>query len=191
MRSFLVVLLLCPIVASAGTPDAGHDSTSVDTTHSVSKATLLSAIVPGAGQIYNHLAMPKGKKKAFWKVPLILGGLGATTYFLVRNEKERKMLKSEYEFRQNDPGYVPGFAFPDKDYQLFDSQGILTLYDQFSRWRDFSMLGLGAVYLVQVADAAVEAHFVSFDVSEDLSMSIQPTAVCGLKPGIRLQFKFR
>ena len=39
-------------------------------THSWKKAILFSAVVPGSGQIYNHIAMPKGKKKAYWKVPL-------------------------------------------------------------------------------------------------------------------------
>ena len=36
--------------------------------HSIRTAVLLSAVIPGAGQIYNHIAMPKGKKKAFLKV---------------------------------------------------------------------------------------------------------------------------
>ena len=54
-------------------------------THSWKRACLFSAVVPGSGQIYNHIAMPKGKKKAYWKVPLIYAGLGATTYFVVKN----------------------------------------------------------------------------------------------------------
>ena len=36
-------------------------------THSWKKAVLFSAVLPGAGQVYNHIAMPKGKKKAYWK----------------------------------------------------------------------------------------------------------------------------
>ena len=64
------------------------DTTSIpnDTVHSVKKAMIFSAIIPGSGQVYNHIAMPKGKKKAYWKVPLIYAGLGSTGYFLVKNQ---------------------------------------------------------------------------------------------------------
>ena len=97
MRNLLFLFILfSPLFLSA------NDSTIVDSTktHSVRKAIILSAVVPGAGQIYNHMAMPKGKKKAFWKVPLIYGGLGAAGYFLVTNQQEQLSLKREYTYRQ-------------------------------------------------------------------------------------------
>ena len=55
--------------------------------HSVKKATIYSAVIPGAGQVYNHLAMRKGKKKAFWKVPLIYTGLAGTGYLVMQNNQ--------------------------------------------------------------------------------------------------------
>lgn len=153
--------------------------------HSVKKATILSAVLPGAGQIYNHLAMPKGKKKAFWKVPLIYAGLGSMSYFLITNQMEVNALKNEYSYREEFNTYNL-----DK-YKNYDDDGILILYDQYARWRDFSIIGFIAVYALQVADAAVEAHFVSFDVSEDLSMRIEPTLLSYSTPGLRFSFNFR
>ena len=70
-----------------------------DTLHSPKKAMLYSLVLPGAGQIYNHIAMPKGKKKAFWKVPIIYAGLGITTYFILENNKLKNDARAEYEFR--------------------------------------------------------------------------------------------
>ena len=68
------------------------DTTMIDSSkvHSVRKATIYSAVLPGLGQIYNHRAMPKGSKKAYWKVPLIYSGLGASGYFLVFNHHHDK-----------------------------------------------------------------------------------------------------
>jgi hypothetical protein len=37
-------------------------------------------------------------------------------------------------------------------------------------------LGVGAVYLFQILDAAVEAHFLHFNVSKDLSLQLMPYA---------------
>ena len=153
-------------------------------THSVKKAILLSAVVPGAGQIYNHRAMPKGKKKAFWKVPLIYAGLGATGYFLVTNQQTQKELKEEYQSR------IDTGSGSDK-WSAYDDFGILTLYDQYLDWRDLSILAVAGVYLFQIADAGVEAHFVSFDVSEDLSLSIEPTVMASFNAGIKVKLKFR
>lgn len=182
MRQVLfLILFLLPLSSYA------EDTTQVDTvrTHSIRKAIILSAVVPGAGQIYNHRAMPKGRKKAFWKVPLIYAGLGATGYYLVTNQQQQISLKKEYTYREengvpNDPKWI-----------AYDDYGVLTLYNQYLNWRDLSILAFGAVYILQVADAGIEAHFVNFDVSEDLSLSIEPKLLQASAPGIGIRLNFR
>ena len=182
MRKLLFLFILfTPLILRA------NDSTVVDSTkiHSVRKAVILSAIVPGAGQVYNHIAMPKGKKKAFWKVPLIYAGLGTAGYFLVTNQQQQLSLRNEYDHRQmygvpSDPNWI-----------AYDDYGVLTLYNQYLNWRDLSILAVGAVYLLQLADAGVKAHFVSFDVSEDLSLRIEPRLLQASAPGIGVSLNFR
>lgn len=154
------------------------------TSHSVKKAIVFSAVVPGAGQIYNHIAMPKGKKKAFWKVPLIYAGLGATNYFLIKNQSLQRELKTEYKNRETGNNTDP-------DWEAYDDQGILTLYNQYLDRRDLSILAVGGVYLFQLLDAGIEAHFVRFDISKDLSMQIRPTIIGMQYTGVRASFNFR
>ena len=151
--------------------------------HSPKKAVIFSAVIPGAGQIYNHIAMPKGKKKAFWKVPLIYGALGTTSYFLVKNQLTQQSLKQEYTNR------LKGGVLNDK-WSAYDTLGVLTLYKQHLDWRDLSILGVGAVYLIQVIDAGIEAHFVRFDISQDLSLAIQPTYFGQNTIGLKFNFNF-
>ena len=153
------------------------------TPHSPKKAVILSAILPGAGQVYNHIGMPKGKKKAVWKVPLIYAGIGATGYLLVNNQLTQKALKNDYTNRQN------GGA-PDVRWEQLDDDGILFLYNQYLNKRDLSILGFGAVYLFQLIDAGIEAHFVSFDVSEDLTMTFRPTVVGPTSCGVSMRLIF-
>ena len=129
MRGFSFVFFLTLTFSSWSQSDSVQVPTDSIKPHSVKKATILSAIVPGAGQVYNHMAMPKGKKKAFWKVPLIYAGLGSMTYFLVSNQVVVRDLKSEYTTRQN-TGIITNFP-------QYDNAGLLTLYDKYSRWRDF------------------------------------------------------
>jgi hypothetical protein len=162
------------------------DTTSVpkDTVHSVKKAMIFSAVVPGSGQVYNHIAMPKGKKKAYWKVPLIYAGLGTTGYFLVKNQLLQKSLKTEYSNRQDGNALNPDWA----DYDDF---GVLTLYNQHLDRRDLSILAVGAIYLIQIADAGVEAHFVRFDISKDLTLNVRPTVLYNRNPGLLLSLNFR
>jgi len=138
-----------------------------DTVHSVRKAALFSAILPGSGQVYNHIHQQKGQRKAFWKVPLIYAGLGATGFFFVQNQSTVLDLKNEYLTRQD------GLTGSER-WAAYDDEGVLVLYSSYSRSRDLSLLGFILVYGIQVADAAVEAHFVNFDISEDLSMSFSP-----------------
>jgi hypothetical protein len=151
--------------------------------HSPKKAVIFSAVIPGAGQLYNHIAMPKGKKKAFWKVPLIYGALGTTGYFLIKNQSLKNSLKTEYSNRKN------GGVLDDK-WSAYDETGVLTLYNQRLDWRDLSILGVGAVYLIQVIDAGIEAHFVHFDISQDLSLAIEPAYFGQNTVGLKFNFNF-
>ncbi|HLV41933.1 MAG TPA: DUF5683 domain-containing protein, partial [Brumimicrobium sp.] len=155
-----------------------------DTIHSPRKAALYS-LIPGGGQIYNHLAMPKGKKKAFWKVPIIYAGLGATGYFAIQNHVTQKALKAEYLFREKN-GY-PNLS----EYAAYDQQGILTLFEGARRSRDLMIFAFIAVYGLNVLDAHVEAHFVNFDVSKDLSLSLTPRMHDFHTPGLALTLNFR
>jgi hypothetical protein len=188
IRSFILVICCLPFAVNAQ-KDVPKDSSNnaLDTAqgyvHSVRDALIFSAIVPGAGQIYNHIYMPKGKKKAFWKVPLVYAGLGATGYFLFSNQQTVKELKTEYTNRLN------GGVLSDK-WSLYDNQGILTLFQKYQNQRDLSILGVGLVYLFQLADAGIEAHFVRFDISPDLTMSIYPSFPMGQSVGIGMKWNF-
>ncbi|PWL29619.1 MAG: hypothetical protein DCO96_07620 [Fluviicola sp. XM-24bin1] len=179
------LLLLIAILFTASFHSYGQeDSTAVqDTSHSVRKATILSAVLPGAGQIYNHTAMPKGKKKAFWKVPLIYAGLGTLGYFVIDNHRTVLDIRTAYNA-------VGAGTTVNPPYDIYDQSSLLTLHDQFARWRDFSIIGFVAVYAVQVIDAAVEAHFVNFDVSEDLSLRLAPTMLTPQAAGFKLSLNF-
>ena len=158
-----------------------------DTVHSPQKAALLSALLPGAGQVYNHIAMPKGKKKAFWKIPIIYAGLGVTGYFAIKNNKIQKTLKEEYLYREKNDAPNPDLP----QYATYDQQGILTLYQDKERSRDLMIFAFIAVYGLNVLDAHVEAHFVNFDISKDLTLNIRPKMHDFHTPGLSLSLNFR
>jgi hypothetical protein len=185
MKQFLVAFTIALVSCSSLAQDSTMVASDTIKPHSIKKAVIFSAVLPGAGQIYNHLAMPKGQKKAFWKVPLIYASLGSSTFFLIRNQLQQKRYRQEYTNRQN-----PLYEIP-SEYLPYDDQGILTIYNQYLDWRDLSILAVGAFYFLQVVDAGVEAHFVSFDVSEDLSLSLHPTVMNGFAPGLSLRLNFR
>ena len=167
MKSFALILFLFLINGANAQESDSLNQKKNDTIHSVKKAAVLSLIFPGAGQIYNHIAQPKGKKNGFWKVPLVWGTVGFMGYALINNQGLVNELRDEYRYRQE-----TGLSSP--QYSSYDDQGILSLESSIATSRDLTILGLAFSYILQVADAAVEAHFIDFDVSEDLSLNIQP-----------------
>src|SRR5690554_5860237 len=192
MRLILVLSLLLTIAVNAQESDItdNHSKDSLfvekikDTTHSPKMAALYS-LIPGGGQVYNHLAMPKGKKKAFWKIPIIYAGLGVTGYFAIQNHQDQKALKAEYRFREKN-GY-PNLP----QYAQYDKQGVLTLFENKRRSRDLMIFAFIIVYGLNVLDAHVEAHFINFDVSRDLSLSLKPQMHDLHTPGLSLSLNFR
>ena len=48
------------------------------------------------------------------------------------------------------------------------------LKDTWRRYRDICFIGIGALYLLQVIDANVDAHFFDFTIDKDLSIKADP-----------------
>jgi hypothetical protein len=147
------------------------------------KAMLYSAIIPGGGQIFTSFKSEKKFKNAFWKVPLIYTGLGFIGNRLAVNQITAKSLKTEYSNRQN------GGAL-NQEWIQYDDYSVLALYNSYLNNRDLSILGLAAVYLIQIIDAGVEAHFLKFDVSPNLTLKFDATLMSSNSPGIRLNLTF-
>jgi len=163
--------------------------------HSWKRASILSACIPGAGQIYNEIGYRKvadKKHRAWWKVPIIYGALGATGYYFYENMVLARGLKAEWIFRQENTGQL---LYPEyynwSDDELLSGNlvgGVAYLgFDDAAKRRDMFAFGFIAIWGLQVVEALVDGHFVSFDVSEDLSFNWSPVMLNYSTPGVSLR----
>lgn len=173
--------------------------------HFPNRAALYS-LFPAGGQIYNELGYRKHsnkKHRAWWKVPIIYGGLGACGYFWYKNMKMTQLLKKEILWRRdNGDSLFYHYDFQNysseneliSGYSEFDSGTGTTIshlgYDEYARRRDLLLFGTIGVYGIQILEAYIDAHFVTFDVSEDLSLSVYPTMLAPRSPGLSIGFQF-
>ncbi len=133
--------------------------------HSPTLASLLSMAIPGAGQVYN---------KKYWKVPVIYGLGGYLTYAAMHNGKEYNRFKTAYLYATDgDPSTVDEFNGEIPDDQL------LYYKDTYRHQRDLNIIGIMVIYIMNIVDASVDAHFFDYDISDDLSLKITPAAPVG------------
>ncbi len=129
--------------------------------HSVGKAALYSAVVPGLGQAYN------GK---YWKIPIVYAGIGTSAYFVYYWNSFYKELRQEYIFRTDGDSTTNATI-----YNYITSDEILLQYvDNTKRYSDLLVVVTSVVYILNIVDAVVDAHLYDFNVSDDLSLHVQP-----------------
>ena len=133
----------------------------------VKKATTLSLICPGAGQFYNE---------SYWKVPIVIGGMGSMIYVIDWNNRGYKRFKNAYslltDYEKNPDKYPGGSA--DEFGGRYSATFLKNLRDSYRRNRDLSILLTAAVYVFQAVDAHVDAHLKDFDVSDNLTVDLEP-----------------
>lgn len=146
------------------------------------KALLYAAVVPGLGQIYN---------KKYWKLPLVYGGFVGFAYGV--NFYQEGYIKYKAELFDNlEKGYVNNGDIEPGD--VFSTANYRRIVDQYKRQRDFMLILMAGMYLLQIIDAHVDAHLKEFDVNPTLQVSVRPvmeqTAMLGNQTGFTVVIKF-
>lgn len=158
------------------------DTLSVEPKHSPARAALFSALLPGLGQAYN---------RKYWKIPIIYAGGAAIAYMINDNHKAYKAFEEPYskiksgEFPADTAVVVLG--------RLRKVSTLKEGKDLFRRNQDFWIIAGGVLYLLNIIDANVDAHFYKYDISEDLSLIVEPAFFDRISQqnqiGMRLCFK--
>jgi hypothetical protein len=166
----VVIATLCTTVnrgfSQSDFVDSALVSTSVplpiqlEKTHSPTKATLLSTVIPGLGQTYN---------KKYWKLPIVYGSIGVPLYYALSNQKEFKRYKTAY-----------GLRIDGDDTTIDEFDGVLTeesinsTLEFHQRSKDLLFILTGVFYVFNIVDAAVDAHLFYFPKDDNLSFKLQP-----------------
>lgn len=163
-RQVYLGLTLASYIYFIGDAAVNYSTNEVST---VKKATTLACICPGAGQIYN---------KSYWKVPFVIGGFATLGYCIDWNNRGFQRFKKAYnilaDYEAHPENYPNG---PTDEFRgRYSSNFIKNLRNNYRRNRDLCIILTAGLYVLQIVDAHVDAHLRDYDVSDDLSMNIEP-----------------
>lgn len=141
--------------------------------HSPRRAALYSAVVPGLGQIYN---------KQYWKTPIVYAGGAVAGYLIYYNYNVYANLRKAFRYRRDNDSTTSNETFTVKtigsplevNLENFTDGEVLELQSTYRRDLDLSVLLAFGIYAINIVDAVVYAHLYDFDVSDDLTLRVQP-----------------
>jgi hypothetical protein len=181
----LILLLFC-LAIEGNAQVTKFESTIPDSVmekeHSPTKATVMSALLPGLGQIYN---------RKYWKVPIIWAGFGVFTYFIVTNSQQYIIYKGAYIESVDS---IQNGKYSDL-VSKYSSTDLLNGREYYRRNLEITCILTAVWYLLNIIDATVDAHLFTYNISKDLSLKLEPVVtgpVYNLRgsTGIRLSLKF-
>ncbi|GHT06524.1 hypothetical protein AGMMS49525_14870 [Bacteroidia bacterium] len=143
------------------------------------KSVIYSAIFPGLGQIYN---------RKYWKLPIVYGGFLGCMYAITWNNTQKVSYSDAYrDFMNgntaNDAAWraYKYYSYDDDPSKWSDQQRSSFAYalrskkDFFRRNYELSWIITAGLYGLCMIDAYVDAKLFDFDVSDNISMRVQPT----------------
>ncbi len=143
------------------------------------KSVWLGVIFPGLGQIYN---------RSYWKLPIVYGGFMGCGYAIGWNNEKYESYKQAYRDIITDAGNLS--SDPNRSYNAILPEGytidrlggengyrnlLKDRQNTYRRYRDISIVVAIAVYALSIIDAYVDAQLFDFDISDDLSLNVEPT----------------
>lgn len=127
---------------------------------SAKKASIYSALLPGAGQVYN------GK---YWKVPVVYLSIGTALYVANWNKQEYLHYRQAFEYRTDDDE-----STVDQYIDIYTEGNLVTIKNYHQKNRDLAYIISAGIYLLNILDASVDAHLFDFNVNDDLAIKIEP-----------------
>jgi Family of unknown function (DUF5683) len=167
------------------TTQAQRDSIDKKRKQSYHRATIYSAILPGAGQVYN---------KKYWKVPIVYAAIGIPAYFYFYNKNYYNDAQYALVVTINQTTDPDSLSKLNPDFVPLVKSGnttaIINVRNEARKYQDYSVLYFLIFYALNIVDATVDAHLKDFNVNSDLSFKIKPMIVPGPSPsaGITLAF---
>ncbi len=158
----------------------GNDTIKIIPKHSPRKATLRSLVLLGWGQAYN---------KEYWKIPIIYAALGITAGFYIYNNTWYKRTRDAYNIRVDTN--TASYSKIHPRLEPLSAQSLQFYRNSFRQDRDYSTLWFIIFWGLNIADATVFGHLKEFDVSEDLSLKINPVIRQNGNAGFSLVLGFR
>ena len=136
--------------------------------HSPAKAAIMSAVVPGLGQIYN---------RKYWKLPIVYAAIGISVERFLKFHNDYSRYRRAYiDIMDGDP-YTNYFEtlvpFPNYDHQM-KVQRITKGKDLYRTWRDWAIVAVIVTYALNIIDANVDAHLMDFSLDDNISFNMQP-----------------
>jgi hypothetical protein len=122
-------------------------------------ATLYSIFVPGLGQIYN---------REYWKLPIYLGAMAFAVHYYSDCRINYQRFRNIYLQATDPEAQYTGPITADQ---------ALYYRNVYRRYRDYSVLAIAALYLLQVIDANVFSYMHNFEVDDDLAVKVAPTVI--------------
>jgi hypothetical protein len=199
-----------PVVVADSAVLLGTDTlkiVKIDTTKfmPVPRTATRMALIPGLGQIYN---------RDYWKAPIVYLAFGGGLYVYYLNSLKYhdylNAYKQFFDLNKDSPTYgqvKPGMADSTvlvrvRNLLNTNSEYLPASKDQAARgknyWRrnrGFALIVTGLIYTLSIIEANVAAHLKTFDLSDDLTLRIEPKlqqpAMRTPTPGVRLVFNLK
>jgi hypothetical protein len=151
--------------------------------HNPHKATLYSTVFPGLGQFYN---------RKYWKIPIVWAAVGIPVYTYFYNKSWYQKCQSAISLI--DTYSALGLQVPADSVAMLDPklQGFVSIGDdaslrtyrnEFRKDQDYSVVFFLLFWGLNIVDATVDAHLMSFDVSNQLTFHLQPPSAPATLPG--------
>ena len=159
-------------------------TTVIEVKRSPKKASIYAALFPGLGQVYNH---------KYWKLPIVYGGYAGLIYVLGWNNNNYKDFFQGYRIiaqygsaaglKTEERSFLdnliknPSVSLDNPATFKYIATQLKSGKDYYRRNRDLTIIGIAALHVLSIIDASVDANLFDFDISDDLSMRVEPMPI--------------